>query len=400
MKLQHSSKLYFFSFIFLLFPQLSSAAGLWLYETGTPETGTAGAGRGAVANSASTALFNPAGMTRLDESQFMVGLQPMYLDAKFSGDATNTLGNPVSGDNGGNAGGFIPAGGLFYVHSYSDKIKFGLSAASSLGLGMDYGDSWKGRYFVTEATLMTIALTPSVAYKASETLSIGASVHIVQSELEQKFYVLNQKVELESDDLGYGFGLSLLYEPTSQTRFGLVYSSKLDQEFDEVGPLNGLDIEMTTPQTLAFSAYHSLNETWSVLGSLGWQEWSEFGKAKYKVSGTIIEADRNFDDTWHLSLGTHYRISEPLTLMAGIAYDSSPVEDKYRTIDLPMDRQIRYAFGGTYEYSKEITFGAAYEFVDLGSASVNQDGLLAKNITGDFGTNDVHIFNINMNYKF
>ncbi|MGB8720396.1 MAG: hypothetical protein WCD46_13880, partial [Desulfobacterales bacterium] len=40
-------------------------AGLWLYEIGTPDLGTAAAGRAALASDASTAGTNPAGMARL-----------------------------------------------------------------------------------------------------------------------------------------------------------------------------------------------------------------------------------------------------------------------------------------------------------------------------------------------
>ena len=36
-------------------------AGLWLYENGTPDLGTAAAGRAAMASDASTAGANPAG---------------------------------------------------------------------------------------------------------------------------------------------------------------------------------------------------------------------------------------------------------------------------------------------------------------------------------------------------
>ena len=46
-------------------------AGLWLYETGSPDMGTATAGRAAMARDASTAASNPAGMTRLDRTQVM-----------------------------------------------------------------------------------------------------------------------------------------------------------------------------------------------------------------------------------------------------------------------------------------------------------------------------------------
>ena len=48
------------------------AGGLWLHEAGTPDLGTASAGRTALAADASTAGINPAGMTRLDRSQMLI----------------------------------------------------------------------------------------------------------------------------------------------------------------------------------------------------------------------------------------------------------------------------------------------------------------------------------------
>jgi len=51
----------FLSAVLLIFPVLVGsvrAAGLWAYELGTPDMGTASAGRGAIAGDASVALFN------------------------------------------------------------------------------------------------------------------------------------------------------------------------------------------------------------------------------------------------------------------------------------------------------------------------------------------------------
>ena len=51
--------------LLLLAPAVAWAGGAWLYEVGSPDLGTAGAGRAALAADASTAFGNPAGMTRL-----------------------------------------------------------------------------------------------------------------------------------------------------------------------------------------------------------------------------------------------------------------------------------------------------------------------------------------------
>src|SRR5512147_487295 len=86
------------------------AAGLFLYEMATPDLGTASAGRAAAADNAATAFGNPAGMTRLDRSQMLIGIQPGYGISNFDRGSDST----ISGGNGGNALGFIPGLGAYF----------------------------------------------------------------------------------------------------------------------------------------------------------------------------------------------------------------------------------------------------------------------------------------------
>jgi long-chain fatty acid transport protein len=41
-----------------------------------------------------------------------------------------------------------------------------------------------------------------------------------------------------------------------------------------------------------------------------------------------------------------------------VAYDSSPVDDEDRTIDLPLDRQIRLGFGAEYEKHEDLVMAS------------------------------------------
>ena len=87
----------------------AQAGGLYLYELGTPDVGAAAAGWAARAQDASTVFTNPAGMTRLDKSELLVGIQPLYLQAEFSPDSNTTTSGPD-----GDASTWLPAGGLYY----------------------------------------------------------------------------------------------------------------------------------------------------------------------------------------------------------------------------------------------------------------------------------------------
>src|SRR6185369_16803328 len=97
------------------------AGGLGIYEVGSTDLGTASAGRAALAEDASTAWGNPAGMTRLAGSQLLIGLQPLIVTTEFDvGTRTTT-----SGTDGGNAGGFVPSGGIYGVYGILPDLKIG-----------------------------------------------------------------------------------------------------------------------------------------------------------------------------------------------------------------------------------------------------------------------------------
>ena len=72
-------------------------------------------------------------MTRLKQSEFLAGLQPLYINLRFDPGPNNT--NTVG--NGGNAGGFSPAMGVYYVHSISPDLKVGFSTFSYFGLSAE-----------------------------------------------------------------------------------------------------------------------------------------------------------------------------------------------------------------------------------------------------------------------
>ncbi len=72
-------------------------AALGLREFGSPLNGTAGAGWTALGEDASTAATNPAAMTRLKQSEFLIGPQVLVVDIKFDTEQASF--------GGGNAGG-------------------------------------------------------------------------------------------------------------------------------------------------------------------------------------------------------------------------------------------------------------------------------------------------------
>src|SRR5208282_5919771 len=134
--------------VLLAFVSSALGAGLELYPT---DFGTASAGQAAMAEDASTAASNPAGMTLLDRSQLMTSPGALLPSTNFDVAPQTT----TSGGGGGNAGVFFPIGSFFYVNKLNERVRLGVAVFSDYGLGGDYGKTWVGRYYITEASLIS-----------------------------------------------------------------------------------------------------------------------------------------------------------------------------------------------------------------------------------------------------
>ena len=105
--------------------------------------------------------------------------------------------------------------------------------------------------------------------------------------------------------------------------------------------------------------------------------------------------DQNWNDTYHFSVGAHYKPVDDWLLQAGVTYDTSPVDAKDRTADMPIDRQIRLAVGAQHQLSETMTVGGSFEYIDFGSSRISDPNTL----TGDYQTNRAFFFALNANFK-
>ena len=409
----------------VLFAGTAWAGGISLYEFGSPDVGLAAAGYAARAQDASTVFTNPAGMSRLDQSQFLGGLQALYGDLEFSPDSATT----TSGGGGGTAVGWIPGGSAFIVQKLNQDWSISFGILSYFGLGEEYDNDWVGRYYVQESTLLGMTLTPAVSYRVNDRLSIGAGLNMMYGYLDNQVAINNigdsrpdGQLKYDDDNWGYGGNFGILMEPKPGTRFGLTYLTevKLDfsatPEFSGLGPLleavlrnrglttNNLDLSMTVPQMVMFSIYHELNPKWAVMGNLGWQDWSRFGKVDIQINSsdpTSLTVDNDYNDTWHAALGTQYRHSPEWTFTGGVAYDSSAVDDDRRSVVIPMGEAWRFALGAQYALTQNLTLGAAYEFMWSGDMSVDQyRGPLAGTVSGEYDNTSFSVFALNVSWKY
>jgi long-chain fatty acid transport protein len=401
----------------------ATAAGFWLYEMGTPDLGTASAGRAALAKDAATVFGNPAGMTSLDRSQLLVGTQLVYGDVHFDR-GSDTM---VAGGNGGNAAGTVPGGSLYYAHSVTPELKLGFWSGSYFGSAVQYEDGWSGRYYGTKAELITLGAGINGAYRVNDWLSIGAGPFVLYSKLDQHVALNNLlvgqdgRLKFSDDEFGVGGMAALMLEPIEGTRFGVTYTSPVELDFKDrpstknLGPVfqflkdnrglftRRIDLGLTVPQQVMLSGYHELTERFAIMGNVVWQNWSAFGKPDISVADTNISnetVDLNYDDTFGVALGVQYAFAAGWLWSVGGGYDSSPMSKGERSPNLPLDQQFRLGTGVQYSFNDKITVGAAYQYMNGGDAALDVErGPLAGRLEGDYQSYHVHFFALNLSWR-
>jgi long-chain fatty acid transport protein len=408
-------------------PAKALAGGFYLYEIGTPDVGLASAGYASRAQDASTVFTNPAGMTRLDDSQFLVGFQPVYYHLPFNPNNRTTK----TGTDGGNALVSLPGGSFFYVYSLTPKLKLGVGNVTYFGAPLEYNLNWVGRYYLQGATLVGNSTLPTIAYRINKWLSVGAGFNVMVGYLKEKVAINNLAPSLPDGQLrfngwwtaGLGGDIGVLVEPTLDTRFGVQYLTPVSLDFSGtpffrgVGPglsavlrRRGIlgatvDIDMTAPQSLLGSAFHQISDSVAVMADTGWQNWSAFGNPEIGINSNdprSVTSNLRYQDTFHLAVGTQYSPARRWKLSAGFAFDNSMVSDPSRSVSAPTGNQWRFGAGAQYALSESLVLGFAYEFMWLGNLGLYQTtlgGPARGTVAGQYPSVNLNFFSINLIWK-
>jgi long-chain fatty acid transport protein len=385
---------------FALLPIATYAGALYFPEmSSVSESSYAGAGMVARANDAGTVFSNPAGMTRFDDPEIMTGALGVFIDAGFSTGPGNTATGRSSKVNHR----VVPAGSLAYVRPLSDKFSFGVSLHNYFGLAIDWDDGWVGRYSSVNVAVIAPQAQPTLAYKVNDWLSVGAGAAFTMGYLQDKLRIdpldplaRDGKLRISDTDFAVQGNFGVMIEPTQNTRVGIRYLTETDLDFEDspnisginlpdfnpgfdiVSPAEDLDLGIQMPQSLHAAVHHQLNDKVALLGSVGWEEFSAFGKVQVGVDvpngGISTTLDENFRDVWHFGVGTEYQFDPKWEMTAGFSMDTSMSTDSTRPIVIPLGSMYRYALGFKHKRREDLTLGAGLTYIWEGNLPVKPAG--------------------------
>ena len=414
--------------LFLAVSGSAGAGGLYIWEFGQPSQGASGAGAGALAQDASIAFFNPAGIVTLDEPQYMVTGIIIDSSLKFSQDpasgavppsVTDAAGNRPAA-NGGEAGSTALGAAFAYARPVNDKWGWGLSMASISGAAMEYETprDFAGRYWAMEVELLTINITPAISYRVNDRLSLGFGLPVMLGSLDMDIAIPGpaegvpdgRALISDGDDLQATFSLSALWQASPRLTLGAMYLGEIEIEFDSDLSLTlptgtgfediAADVSFTYPQTLRTWGAYELNDRVTLLGTLAWEDWSAFDELAISTPSIGVGIPRNWEDTWHIGLGLRMQTAGPMTWYTGVAYDESPTNSQERTADMPMDEQWRISAGFTYERPNGRQVGVSATWADYGDAAIDNGGVrpgseLPWTVKGSYSSNRILFIGLN-----
>lgn len=387
-------------------------------------TGNAFAGGAAAADDASVAWYNPAGMMILPGGKQVAGaLHALNPSFKFQNTgSTGAFAAPGTGDGGDWA--FVP--NAFFTMDINPKWRFGLALNAPFGLKTEYDAGWRGQLTALLSEVKSVNINPSVAFKASDTVSIGAGLSVQKIDAELSAFAGSAaagNLTLNADDIGYGFNLGIIIQAAPNTRIGASYRSSIKYDLEGTASFSGtaaallgsgVRADLRVPDSASFSVFHALNPQWELMGDITWTGWSSVQQlvvirttatgAGSAAGSTLTTLPFLWDDTWRFGIGANYRMNQQTKLRFGVAYDQTPTNDATRTPRLPDQDRTWVAIGMQYRVSKAgvLDIGYAHEFIRDASVNVPVPGFTtcaAGCLTGKFD-NKADILSIQYSHSF
>ncbi len=410
---------------------ITQAGSFGLIEQSASGQGSAYAGASALGEDASTIYFNPAGMTRLSGSQIVVAGHVISPNADFTNEGSTTFaGSPLQGsDSSTGDPAFVP--NFYYATELSNGIHVGVGVGTPFGLSTEYDDGWVGRYHALRSEITSVNINPSIAWKATDKVSVGfgVSIQYVQLELTNNIDSLavcanfdptlagcvgaglnpvpgdanqDSSVKLDGDSIEIGWNTGVLIDLDDKSRLGIAYRSAIKHEVSGDASYNldpalsaflgaapippgfkvlqntTLDATAELPETLSLSFVSDVSAKWTALFDWTWTGWSSLDVITIRQAGGIPGQEPTLDlayrNTNRYSVGVNYQHTDKLVYRGGLAYDETPIRSPEATsARIPGNDRKWLSLGVGYAPSASWSFDIGYSHLFISDTAINSN---------------------------
>ena len=410
--------------------QIAFAAGFGLYEFSARGNAMGGAVLAGEAEPASLAL-NPALITQLPGKQVQLSttlVTAKINDVEYGNAKTNTDRE------------WWPLPALYYTQQVGEKWWLGLGAFTRFGLSNTYSD--KGWTLpsvgiggsLNHVGVVTYTVQPTVAYQATEKLSVAAGVEVQYLNFTEKVRFgttseIDADLNLDGDSYSASGMLAFFYNANEKVNFGGSFRMRNDHsvrgrnKYDYINPspsaIPGLGTpqfidsgdfwgDITFPAQLALGASYKPTDKW--LFEFNWTNifWSCFRSVDIYfdhrpiygnkgMMGTKQGNMKEYNDAYRIGVGAEYTLSDRTKLRGSFIFDKSPLNERFLDVMLPADDRYIVGLGAGFDLGKNVLLDLSYNILFVQGL----DGVAADQTTPvDYKSSISHLFGISVRYTF
>lgn len=393
-------------------PFTISAQGYQVNLQGQVQQGMGGAGTALIQDGAAL-FYNPGGASFLRGNTVNVGVSPTISKAVFLDKNTNETSNttsPVSTP--------FAAYGAFELKD-SSKLKLGIAVYTPFGSTVEWENGWSGRYALTRLQLQAIFFQPTVSYKITDKIGIGAGFVYANGKvnLQKDIPVVDNNgntghAELDGKANGFGFNAGIYFKPVEKFSLGLTYRSQVNMKVKKGEatftvpsalqtnfPNGEFTASLPLPQVLTLGLAYMPTEKLSFALDINYVGWKAYDTLSFDYENNTTslidtKSARMYKNTFAFRAGAQYKIDSHFAARLGLAYGITPVQNGYVTPETPDANRVNYTAGIGYE-TKHLKLDASFLFTHLKRTDTNTE----TNLSGTFKTN-VIAPGISIGYKF
>jgi long-chain fatty acid transport protein len=393
-------------------PFFVSAQGFQVSLQGQRQQAMAGAGAANIQDGASL-FYNPGGVSFLKKNSLSFGTTPVRAHVQYVDASTAEVSETHS-----------PAGYPFTGYAVfgkeSSKMRFGMAAYTPFGSTIDYEKGWTGRFVLTHLQLAAVYLQPTVSYRISNKVGIGAGFvyGIGKVNLQRDIPVTDEKgeygrAELAGKASGIGFNAGLYYKPCTNFSVGLTHHSKVDMRLKEGTatftvpaslaasfPSGKFSTDLPLPSITTLGLAYTASPKTTMVFDASYVGWKSFDTLTFDYEKNTSELSDtktayNYENAMAFRLGAQYAVSKKFDARAGIKYLTTPVQDGFVTPDVPDAANVNYSVGFGYKCNSRFAIDASFTFQNMERTGTNT-------ATGFTGTYKTYIYmpGISFNYNF
>ena len=378
------------------------------------------------ADHADAAYFNPANMSWLDNAWQVEGdLDYIHLSSINYADSRTSYFNGSSKEEN-----FL-APTIFMVSPDFNNFRFGFSITEPYGLAKRWNDLYPSAT-AGKFELQVFDFNPTVSYKINKIFSVAGGIRLLYSTAEVASNasgllsfesimggggpVSGPSRFMSGDATGWGYNLAVSARPNDKSNISVTYRSEVDLDLSGNVTIAGYGgygiptinttgkVTVVAPAVLAVSGAYTFDK---LTVELTWDRtfWSEYKNLDFTYANPTANSlpgmglvTKNWDDSNAYRLGLTYKATQVVTLMAGFAYDETPVPSDTLGFELPDSPAYLFSLGTRFKLTSQMDLGLAVLYDMKTSRSVNEGHIPA--IDGKFTDASALLVSAGISYKF